>query len=118
MRRRPGEIEARNWYLMELAIVREGERSDLTRSAQGNRSAAVWRRRRPDLNLQHKELRSHPVVAPGINVIRDAVGQMQKDVRLILGRLQPPRCLTAGLRVLSTTRVRGGLGLHEDPNHR
>ena len=55
---------------------------------------------------------------PGINVIRDAVGQMQKDVRLILGRLQPPRCLTAELRVLSTTRVRGGLGLHEDPNHR
>ena len=64
MRRRPGEIEARNRYLMEqLASVREGERSDLTRSSRGNRSAAVGRR--PGLSLQHKELRSHPIIAPG-----------------------------------------------------
>jgi two-component system, NarL family, sensor histidine kinase UhpB len=89
MGRRPGEMEARNWYLTErLAIVEE--RSDPARDLHDEIGPLLFA---SDVDLastcKHKELRSHPVIAPGIYAIRDAVGQTQKGVGSILGQLRP-----------------------------
>ena len=98
MARRLGEMEARNRQLAEqLAVVQEEERSDLARDLHDEIGPLLFA---VDVDLasirQQKEVRSHPVIAPRIDAIRDAVGQMQRDVRSILGRLRPPTLLDLG----------------------
>jgi two-component system, NarL family, sensor histidine kinase UhpB len=113
--RRLGEMEARNGCLAEqLTIVQEEQRSDLARDLHegiGPLLVAV------NVNLPSKAMRSHLVVESGIDAIRDAVGKLRKDVRSIHRRLRPATLLDLGPGVLSTTRVRGRLGLYEDPDH-
>jgi two-component system, NarL family, sensor histidine kinase UhpB len=92
--------------------VPEKERSDLARDLHDEIGPLLFTL---DVDLasicQHKDLRSHPVIAAGINAIRDAVGEMQKGVRLILGRVRPATRLDRGRTVLSATRGCGGLEL-------
>jgi two-component system, NarL family, sensor histidine kinase UhpB len=79
MGRRLGEMEARNGYLAgQLTIVQEEERSDLARDLHDDIGSLLFA---VNVNVtsipEHKELRSHPVTTPGIDAIRDAIGQMQ-----------------------------------------
>jgi len=98
MARRLGEMKTRNGHLAEqLAIVQEEERSDLARDLHDEIGPLLFAVNVDLASIrQQKELRSHPLIAPRIDAIRDAVGQMQRHVRSILGRLRPPTLLDLG----------------------
>jgi signal transduction histidine kinase len=110
MGRHLGEIEARNGYLAEqLAVVQEEEQSDLAVDLNDEIGSLLFA---VSVNVasitEHKKLRSHPVIAPGIDAIRDAVGQMQKDVRSILRRLRPTTLLDlVAARAVDDSSARG-----------
>ena len=92
------EMEVKNRHLAEqLTVMQEEERSDLARDLHDEIGPLLFS---VDVDLasmrQQKELRSHPAVAPRIDAVRDAVNQIQRHVRSILGRLRPPTLLDLG----------------------
>jgi two-component system, NarL family, sensor histidine kinase UhpB len=98
MANRLTEMEVKNRNLAEqLTIMQEEERSDLARDLHDEIGPLLFS---VDVDLasmrQQKELRSHPAITPRIDSIRDAVNQIQRHVRSILGRLRPPTLLDLG----------------------
>ena len=98
MANRLTEMEVKNRHLADqLTIMQEEERSDLVHDLHDEIGPLLFS---VDVDLtsmrQQKELRSHPALAPRIDAIRDAVSQIQRHVRSILGRLRPPTLLDLG----------------------
>jgi two-component system, NarL family, sensor histidine kinase UhpB len=98
MARRLSEMEVNNKHLAEqLAIVQDEERSDLARDLHDEIGPLLFA---VNVDLawirQVNELRSNPAIAPRVDAIRDAVSQMQRHVKSILGRLRPPTLLDLG----------------------
>jgi len=98
MAHRLGEMEVRNRHLAEqLAIVQDEERSDLARDLHDEIGPLLFAVSVDLASIrQQNELRSNPAISPRIDAIRDAISQMQKHVKSILGRLRPPTLLDLG----------------------
>jgi two-component system, NarL family, sensor histidine kinase UhpB len=98
MASRLNEMEVRNRHLAEqLAIVQDEERADLARDLHDEIGPLLFAVNVDLVSIrQQKELRLHPAIAPRIDAIRDAVSQMQRHVKSILGRLRPPTLLDLG----------------------
>jgi two-component system, NarL family, sensor histidine kinase UhpB len=95
MAHRLGEMQVNNRHLAEqLAIVQDEERSDLARDLHDEIGPLLFAVNVDLASIrQQNELRSNPAIALRIDAIRDAISQMQKHVKSILGRLRPPTLL-------------------------
>jgi two-component system, NarL family, sensor histidine kinase UhpB len=98
MAHRLSEMEVNNRHLAEqLAIVQDEERSDLARDLHDEIGPLLFAVNVDLASIrQLNELRSNPAIVPRVDAIRDAVSQMQRHVKSILGRLRPPTLLDLG----------------------
>jgi two-component system sensor histidine kinase UhpB len=98
MAKRLNEMEVRNRHLAEqLAIVQDEERSDLARDLHDEIGPLLFAVSVDLASIrQQNKSPSNPTIVPRLDAIRDAVGQMQRHVKSILGRLRPPTLLDLG----------------------
>jgi two-component system, NarL family, sensor histidine kinase UhpB len=98
MAKRLDEMEVRNRHLAEqLATVQDEERSDLARDLHDEIGPLLFAVSVDLASIrQQNESPSNPTIVPRLDAIRDAVGQMQRHVKSILGRLRPPTLLDLG----------------------
>jgi two-component system, NarL family, sensor histidine kinase UhpB len=92
------EMEVRNRHLAEqLAIVEDEERSDLACDLHDEIGPLLFAVSvdLASIRQQNGSL-SGPTIVPRLDAIRDAVSQMQRHVKSILGRLRPPTLLDLG----------------------
>lgn len=95
---RLAEMEIRNARLAEhLAVVQEEERSDIARDLHDEIGPLLFAVNVDLASIRrHQELGAQAAIAPRVDAIREAVGQMQQHVRSMLGRLRPPTLLDLG----------------------
>ena len=98
MARRLSEMEGRNRHLAEqLAIVQDEERSDLARDLHDEIGPLLFAVSVDLASIrQQNQSPTNPTIVPRLDAIRDAVSQMQRHVKSILGRLRPPTLLDLG----------------------
>jgi two-component system, NarL family, sensor histidine kinase UhpB len=98
MARRLNEMEGKNRHLAEqLAVVQDEERSDLARDLHDEIGPLLFAVSVDLASIrQQTELPLNPTIVSRLDAIRDAVSQMQRHVKSILGRLRPPTLLDLG----------------------
>jgi two-component system, NarL family, sensor histidine kinase UhpB len=98
MAHRLNEMEGRNRHLAEqLAAVQDEERSDLARDLHDEIGPLLFAVSVDLASIrQQTELPLNPTIVSRLDAIRDAVNQMQRHVKSILGRLRPPTLLDLG----------------------
>jgi two-component system, NarL family, sensor histidine kinase UhpB len=98
MARRLNEMEGRNRHLAEqLAAVQDEERSDLARDLHDEIGPLLFAVSVDLASIrQQTELPLNSTIVSRLDAIRDAVKQMQRHVKSILGRLRPPTLLDLG----------------------
>jgi two-component system, NarL family, sensor histidine kinase UhpB len=98
MARRLNEMEGRNRHLAEqLANVEDEERSDLACDLHDEIGPLLFAVSVDLASIRQQNASpSSPTVVPRLDAIRDAVNQMQRHVKSILGRLRPPTLLALG----------------------
>jgi two-component system, NarL family, sensor histidine kinase UhpB len=96
MARRLNEMEVSNRHLAEqLAVVQDEERSDLARDLHDEIGPLLFAVS-VDLASIRQQTELNPKIVLRLDAIRDAVSQMQRHVKSILGRLRPPTLLDLG----------------------
>jgi two-component system, NarL family, sensor histidine kinase UhpB len=98
MAHRLNEMEGRNRHLAEqLAAVQDEERSDLARDLHDEIGPLLFAVSVDLASIrQQTELPLNQTIMSRLDAIRDAVNQMQRHVKSILGRLRPPTLLDLG----------------------
>jgi two-component system, NarL family, sensor histidine kinase UhpB len=98
MARRLNEMEARNRHLAEqLANVEDEERSDLACDLHDEIGPLLFAVSVDLASIRQQNVSpSSPTLVRRLDAIRDAVNQMQRHVKSILGRLRPPTLLDLG----------------------
>jgi two-component system, NarL family, sensor histidine kinase UhpB len=98
MAHRLNEMEIRNRHLAEqLAVVQDEERSDLARDLHDEIGPLLFAVSVDLASIrQQTEFPLGPTIVSRLDAIRDAVSQMQRHVKSILGQLRPPTLLDLG----------------------
>jgi two-component system, NarL family, sensor histidine kinase UhpB len=98
MAHRLNEMEGRNRHLAEqLAAVQDEERSDLARDLHDEIGPLLFAVSVDLASIrQQTESPLNPTIVSRLDAIRDAVKEMQRHVKSILGRLRPPTLLDLG----------------------